>query len=90
MPGAARLNDANSGGSNIVSAVASTVFINGLPAALLGSVNSCHPPGGNHSSPSIVTASSTVVVEGRGLARLGDSLSCGHSIVQASTNVFSG
>ena len=91
MQPAARLLEPNDSDGIVIGDVASTVHINGLPAALLGSIYSPHapygPPHPPHAAATIVSASNTVIVEGRGLARVGDSLSCGHTVVQGSPNV---
>ncbi|MBK5527206.1 PAAR domain-containing protein [Pseudomonas sp. TH08] len=51
---AARMNDATACGGHIVSGVSSTVFINGQPAAMLGSVT-------DHGAP-VIQGASTIII----------------------------
>ena len=94
MPAAARLNDPDNSDGAIVGAVASVVTINGQPAALVGSVDRSHAPYGiphpPHQAATVVTGSSVVTIEGRAAARVGDLLSCGHSISSGSDTVTIG
>lgn len=88
MPAAARLTDPGIAGGIVTGAVSGDVFINGKPAALLGSTltpdfNSLGP----HARPSIAVASGTVIVNGKGLAYSGSSLNCGHAIGSGSPDV---
>lgn len=92
MPGWVRLGDVNSVGAPVIGAVASTVIVNGKPAALLGSTIQTHlppfPPAPVHVTPTISQGASTVITEGKPSAFLGAQESCGHSQAQASTDVI--
>lgn len=98
MPAQARLGDMSAGHAcfaptAIVSGVASTVFINGIPAALVGSIHGPHTcdktthAGGLRQ---VVSGSSTVFIEGKAAARIGDTIADGDCIAQGSGNVFVG
>ena len=69
----------------------SDVVINGQYAALLDSLDAPHAPWGiphpPHEAATIVSASSTVIVNGKGLAYVGSDLSCGHSVAGGSPDV---
>jgi uncharacterized Zn-binding protein involved in type VI secretion len=91
MPAAARLGDADTSDGSISSGTIDSVLINGQPAAVVGSVDSSHAPYGNphppHEAATVVSGSDTVLVENIPLARVGDPLSCGHSIGDGSPDV---
>lgn len=91
MPAAARLGDADTSDGSIASATIDSVLINGQPAAVVGSIDSAHapygPPHPPHAAASVVAGSNTVLVENIPLARVGDPLSCGHSIGDGSPDV---
>jgi uncharacterized Zn-binding protein involved in type VI secretion len=91
MPAAARLTDPDDSDGAIESDVASTVFINGLPAAMLGSLDRDHapygPPHPPHVPNPIVSASGTVFIEGRPAARKDDPFNCGHIVAAGSPDV---
>ena len=91
MPAAARLTDADTSDGSIASGTIDSVLINGLPAAVVGSVDSPHSPYGDphppHAVATIGAGSDTVFVEGLPLARVGDPLSCGHSVAVGSPDV---
>lgn len=92
MPGWVRKGDVNNVGASVVGTVASTVIVNGRPAALKGSVIQTHlppfPPAAVHINPTISQGASTVITEGKPSAFLGASESCGHTQAQASTDVI--
>lgn len=92
MPGWVRKGDVNSVGAPVIGAVASTVIVNGKPAALKGSIIQTHlppyPPTAPHAVPTIVAGASTVITEGRPSAYNGAGESCGHSQAQASPDVI--
>lgn len=83
MPGWARLTDKNNAGAPILSNIAKSVIINGLPAAMLGSIIAPHA----HVGATIIQGSLTVTVEGRPAAFQGALQSCGDKQVQASLDV---
>lgn len=85
MPAASRKGDADNGGSNVQGGTASTVFINGKPAAIVGSTNSSHND--DHSASSITSGSSSVKIENKPAARIGDPYGCGHRLIAGSNNV---
>lgn len=91
MPAAARQGDPDTSDGSIASECSSDVIINGQPAALVGSVESSHAPYGTphppHEAATITTGSSTVIVNGKGLAFAGSDLSCGHAIASGSSDV---
>jgi uncharacterized Zn-binding protein involved in type VI secretion len=82
MPAAARLNDTDTVPSTIASAVASTVFINGKPAAVVGSQDTTPSP--------ITQGSSTVNIENKAAARIGDPVANGSTVNSGSPNVVIG
>ncbi len=85
MKPAARVGDQCAG--QIVTG-ANSVFIEGMPAAHLGSMVSPHPYGDHIHTVSIVTGSNSVFVEGKPLARLGDQAGCAvHKITSAASSV---
>lgn len=91
MAGACRIGDQNNAGGTIMDG-ASSVFINGQPAGLVGSTltphapfhRKSHPP---HKSAKITSGSESVLVDGKPIAKIGSSNSCGHSMVQGSSDV---
>jgi uncharacterized Zn-binding protein involved in type VI secretion len=91
MPAAARLTDPNDSDGSVSGGTVDSVIINGLPAAVVGSLYSPHAPYGSphppHNAATITVGSDTVFVEGIPLARVGDPLSCGHSIADGSPDV---
>ncbi len=72
-------------GGPIVGPGASTVLIEGLPAAILGDSMVCVGP-----PDQIVTGSRTVMIDGVPAARVGDLSAHGGSIVQGSPTVMIG
>ena len=67
------------------------VMINGRGAGRVGDSylsHSCpeHPP----HTPHIANGSATVFVNGKSLARIGDAVDCGGSVMEGSENVFAG
>jgi len=86
MPGWPRLGDKDSAGAPIIAGVATTVFINGRPAALLGSKCSPHPV--NHPMSSLIGCSKTIICQGKPAGIQFGVQSCGHIQIQASTDVI--
>jgi uncharacterized Zn-binding protein involved in type VI secretion len=91
MAGVSRKGDTNTTGGTIMRG-AGTVFVNGLPIGLHVSPISSHAPWGRphppHASATTTSASPTVFAEGSPVLRIGSTNSCGHSIVQGSSDVF--
>lgn len=95
MPSAARLNDMHTCpmvtgtvphvGGPISGPGAATVFIGGLPAAVVGDMCVCTGP-----PDSIVKGSATVMIGGKPAARMGDSTAHGGSIVLGAPTVMIG
>ena len=75
-------------GGTILGQGNSTVYVNGLPASVLGYAVEGHGDG-SHGGPEMVVASGSVFCSGLGVCRQGDSASCGHSAT-GSSNVFAG
>lgn len=87
MFNAARLGDATTHGGAIISG-ASTVFINGLPAAVaVVSLAGCSL---SHGAAPVVTGSGTVFIEGFAAARISDITGCGATICTGAGNVVIG
>ena len=96
MTAIARLGDNSSGHgpfppTPIVDAKTSTVFINGIPCAVVGAEHTPHTVGREtHPQPNrnISAGSPNVFIEGKAVARIGDPIGCGDSVGQGSPNVF--
>ena len=87
MAGIARVGTDSAGGTQLQGGN-TTVFVNGVPAQVLGGPVAGHGIA-PHSSPTMVSASATVFFSGIGVCRQGDNASCGHSST-GSSNVFAG
>jgi uncharacterized Zn-binding protein involved in type VI secretion len=91
MAGVSRKGDTNTTGGVIMRG-AGTVFVNGLPIGLHVSPISPHAPWGKphppHAAATTTSASPTVFAEGSPVLRIGSTNSCGHSIVEGSSDVF--
>jgi uncharacterized Zn-binding protein involved in type VI secretion len=95
MPNAARITDlhvcpASTGpvphvGGPIIGPGAPTVFVQGLPAAVMGDKCVCVGP-----PSSIIAGSGTVLVGGKAAARMGDSTAHGGKIVLGAPTVLVG
>lgn len=72
-------------GGIIIGPGATTVLIEGLPAALLGDTCSCRGP-----STTIISGSSTVIICGQPAVRVGDSTGHGGSIIFGAATVIIG
>lgn len=95
MPACSRLGDLSAGHDGfpptpIIGGVCSTVFVNGIPAATVGSTLSDHTSGATHVGRTVVSGSGTVFFESKGAARIGDSINCGDTLGAGSDNVFVG
>ena len=66
------------------------VFINGIPATTVGDYLPVHTCGKSSHDGVISGGSSSVFVNGKPIARTGDPVSCGDTLMIASTNVFAG
>lgn len=90
MAGISRLGDTNQVGGAIMRG-ASTVFVNGIPVGLHVSQITPHAPWGRphppHDAAVTTDGSPTVFCEGVPVLRIGSGNSCGHSIVQGSSDV---
>lgn len=95
MAGVSRLTDIDSGHDAcaprpIVDNCSSDVFTNKLPTAKVGSILDTHECIEHPAHMGMVSVGSpTVYVNGVSIARIGDLVSCGGSLVQGSSNVFS-
>jgi uncharacterized Zn-binding protein involved in type VI secretion len=95
MPGAVRVGDPNTAGGLMLNG-ATSVLINGRPAAYLGSKYSPHPCCGakgcppTHCKGSVMLGSSSVTVEGKPLTYVGAPDLCGHTRARGSTDVVVG
>jgi uncharacterized Zn-binding protein involved in type VI secretion len=92
MPGLSRVGDTNGVGGALTNG-ASSVFINGIPAALHVNTITPHAPWGRPHPPHNAAkttggVTSTVFIEGKAAIMKGTSTSCGHSIADASGDVF--
>lgn len=91
MPGISRKGDTNQTGGAIMRG-AGTVFANGIQVGLHVSQISDHAPYGKRTQPhraaSTTSASETVFAEGSQVLKIGSGNSCGHSIVNGSSDVF--
>ncbi len=91
MPQICRIGDTNQTGGAIMRG-ASTVFCNGIPVGLHVSQITDHAPWGKrtgqHRAAVTTSASDTVIAEGSQVLKVGSGNSCGHSIVQGSSDVF--
>jgi uncharacterized Zn-binding protein involved in type VI secretion len=93
MPSIARDQDTNEEGGAIISS-ASTVLVNGKPVALIGDTITAHAPYGDphppHAAATITDGSSSVRADGKFVAWVSSSNTCGHSIVVGSNDVTVG
>jgi uncharacterized Zn-binding protein involved in type VI secretion len=80
----ARLGDRTDHGGTIISG-ASRTLVNGISAARKGDLHSCPLKG--HGVTPITTGSSSVNIEGRPSARVGDRTGCGAVITSGSPDV---
>jgi uncharacterized Zn-binding protein involved in type VI secretion len=98
MPAQALLGSKSTGHAcfpptTIVSGCASTVFVNGKPAAIIGAQltpHSCGKTTHAGGQRKVVSGSGTVFFNGKPAARIGDSIADGDAIGQGSGNVFAG
>lgn len=92
MPQAARQNDTNSDGGGQIIPQVTTVFINGLPASVVGDNSKpdrrCPSSGQPHCNPKTQTGSGSVFIEGLQAHRMGDKRICGATTNTGSPNVF--
>lgn len=86
-----RKGDQNQVGGAIMRG-AGTVFANGIAVGLHSSQITPHAPWGDphppHEAASTTDGSPTVFAEGSPVLRVGSGNTCGHSIVQGSSDVF--
>ena len=90
MAGLSRQGDQNEVGGAIIRG-ASTVFCNGMPVGLHTSQITSHAPWGKphrpHEAATTTSGSDTIMCEGSPVLKVGSGLTCGHSIVQGSSDV---
>jgi uncharacterized Zn-binding protein involved in type VI secretion len=90
MAGLSRQGDKNEMGGEIMRG-AGSVFCNGMPVGLHTSQISDHGPygkrTGQHRAATTTSGSDSVVCEGSPVLKIGSGNSCGHSIVQGSSDV---
>lgn len=91
MPALSRKGDDTTTGGKILRG-AGTVFCNGIPVGLHVSTISPHAPFGRkvhppHNAATTTAGSPTVFAENCPILRVSSPLSCGHSVIQGSTNV---
>ena len=95
MPSIVRIGDICTGHGafppRVCDSGSSDVFINGIGAHREGDhwVTHCNPVPSCHDSV-LAVGSSTVYVNGKALARIGDSVTCGSVCAEGSSNVFAG
>jgi uncharacterized Zn-binding protein involved in type VI secretion len=82
-----RLGDKSDHGGTIITA-SSDMFVDGIAVARKGDQHSCPIP--YHGVTQITEASNTNFNDGKGIARIGDKVGCGATIIQGSSNSFSG
>jgi uncharacterized Zn-binding protein involved in type VI secretion len=79
--------------TTLISGCASTVFVNGKAAAIVGAQFTLHVCGKvTHpaSARRVVSGSGTVFINGKPAVRIGDPIACGDTVGQGSGNVFVG
>ncbi len=95
MPAVSRLGDQCTGHAGFPprpsTSASPDVFVNGIAAHRQGDswAVHCNPTPSCHGS-SLQAGSSSVFVNGKALARIGDPVACGSSVAQGSPNVFAG
>lgn len=82
-----RLGDSNEAGGKIIRG-ASRVFANGIPVGLHVSPITPHPSGPRHKIAVTTTGSRNVYCEGAPVLRVTSGNSCGHVIIQGSSNIL--
>lgn len=93
MPPVARAGDmTNHPGVLQVTGAVTRVLIGGMPAAVVGTMHVCsipssppHPP-----APVIPPGSTSVLIQGRPAARIGDATGCGAQIITGASTVLIG
>ena len=92
MPQLSRKGDKNTTGGEIVRGAA-TVFANGIPVGLHSSLITPHAPFGKkphppHRAAQTTEGSPTVYAEDCPVLRVGSGNTCGHNIIEGSSDVF--
>lgn len=92
MPAASRKGDLTAGHGcfppTAITGSCSKTFINGILASVQGVSVATHKCGRTvHSSRTVSSGSGTVFIEGIAATRVGDSVNCGDTIGQGSSNV---
>ena len=89
MPAVARVGVDTVGGGLITGPGAPSVKVNGSTVSVLGDAVAPHGPP-PHDAATITSASGTVNAEGKGVVRVGDTASCGHTVATGSADVNAG
>lgn len=94
MPAVTRLGDQCTGHGcfppRVNNQASSDVFINGIGAHRMGDGWVVHCCGPSCHSSNLAAGSSSVYVNGKQLARIGDPVACGSAVAEGSSNVFAG
>ena len=96
MPGIVIKTDPNEVDGYVDSECSETVFVNGQPIALVGSVITEHEPWEPeeehepHKHARITTGSNSVFIEGKAVAIDGSECDCGHTVRATGSDVFLG
>ena len=88
MPGIARVGQDTAGGF-VLGPGSSRVFVDGLPAGLIGDAVASHGSA-PHSAAVMIIGSFRVSAGGKPVCRRGDSASCGHSASPGSSRSSAG
>jgi uncharacterized Zn-binding protein involved in type VI secretion len=83
-----RIGDTCSGTPIITGAL--SVFIEGMPAAMVGSAVAPHGHGDHTHAPTVATGIVSVLIEGQPAAHLGSMTSCVHIVETSAVSVFGG
>ncbi len=92
MPAAVRVTDTTNHGGTVIGPGVATVWIGGMPAAVLGDNHMCSLPPNSHqptASP-FIQGSATVMIGGMPAVRVGDTCVCGASAVLGEPTVIIG
>lgn len=82
-----RMGDSNEAGGKIIRG-STTVFANGIPVGLHVSPITPHPSGPRHRTAVTTNGSPSVYCDGVPVLRVTSGNSCGHVIIQGSSNIM--